>query len=107
MAAQTQTTKKKFDKFKYAYGQILRGYLDSGKAQQFVITNVHVREWIGVLSYFKKKEYIVDFKLGDTIQTACDLGIKGFNPEKVDDEQYIRYGNGVINNFVKETAKAA
>lgn len=103
--AQQQTKQRKFDKFKYAYGQIVRGYLESGKAEKFVITNVHVREWIGVLSYFKKKEYIVNFKLGDTLETACDLGIEGFNPEKVDEEQYIKYGNGVLNNFLKEMAE--
>lgn len=104
--ATNNNTQKKFDKFKYAYGQIYRGFLESGKAEKFVITNVHVREWLGVLSYFKKKEYIVNFKLGDTIETACDLGIEGFNLDKVDQEQYLKYGNGVLNNYLKEVAEA-
>lgn len=101
----TQTNQRKFDKFKYAFGQIYRGYLESGKSNKFVITNIHVREWLGVLSYFKKKEYIVNFKLGDTLETACDLGIEGFDLNKVNEEQYLKYGNGVLNNYIKEIAE--
>ena len=44
----------------------------------------------------------MDFKLGDTVDTACDLGIIGFNLDNVDEEQYLKYGNGVLNNFNKE-----
>lgn len=44
----TQQQERKFDVFKYAYGQIYRGFLESGKASKFVITNIHVREWKGI-----------------------------------------------------------
>jgi len=103
----TETTQnnnngKKFDVFKYAYGQIFRGYLESGKAHKFVITNIHVREWKGILSYFKKKEYIVDFKLGETLETACDLGIIGLNEENI---PYPKYAEGVRKNMEKEQAE--
>lgn len=95
----TQSNNKRFDVFKYAYGQIYRGFLESGKAKKFVITNIHVREWKGILNYFKGKEYIVDFKLGDTLETACDLGIEGLNEENI---PYPKYAEGVKRNLEKE-----
>lgn len=100
----TQQQERKFDVFKYAYGQIYRGFLESGKASKFVITNIHVREWKGILNYFKKKEYIVDFKLGETLETACDLGIEGLNEENI---PYPKYAEGVKNNLEKELAEQA
>lgn len=103
----TETTQqnngKKFDVFKYAYGQIYSGFIKSGKANKFVITNIHVREWKGILNYFKKNEYIVDFKLGDTLETACDLGIIGLNEENI---PYPKYAEGVRKNVEKELAEA-
>ena len=93
---------KKFDVFKYAYGQIYSGYLKSGKAEKFVITNLHVREWKGILNYFKRNEYIVDFVLGDTIETACELGIIGLNEENI---PYPKYAEGVRKNVEKEMAE--
>jgi hypothetical protein len=79
-----------------------RGFLESGKADKFVITNLHVREWKGILSYFKKKEYIVDFKLGETVDTACDLMVAGLNEENI---PYPKYAEGVRNNLAKELAE--
>ena len=102
MTTEQTQQKKKYDKFKLCYGAIYRGFLENQGAEKFVITNLRVREWLGPLSYFKKKQYIVDFKLGDSIETACDLGIVGFNLDNVDDEQYINYGKGVKKNFEKE-----
>ena len=83
MTTAQQTNNRKFDVFKYAYGQMYRGFLESGKADKFVITNLHVREWKGILSYFKKKEYIVDFKLGETVDTACDLMVEGLRKHPI------------------------
>lgn len=100
----TQQQERKFDVFKYAYGQIYRGFLESGKSDKFVITNIHVREWKGILNYFKKKEYIVDFKLGETLETACDLGIEGLNENNI---PYPKYAEGVKNNLEKELAEQA
>ena len=103
MATAEQTTNnRKFDVFKYAYGQMYRGFLESGKADKFVITNIHVREWKGILSYFKKKEYIIDFKLGETVETACDLMVEGLNEENI---PYPKYAEGVKNNLEKELAE--
>ena len=100
--AQNNNNGKKFAVFKYAYGQIYSGYLKSGKAEKFVITNIHVREWKGILNYFKRNEYIVDFMLGDTIETACDLGIVGFNEGNI---PYVKYAEGVRKNVEKEMAE--
>lgn len=97
-----QNNGRKFDVFKYAYGQIYRGFLESGKSDKFVITNIHVREWKGILNYFKKKEYIVDFKLGDTVETACDLGVEGLNEDNI---PYPKYVEGVKKNLEKELAE--
>lgn len=102
MTTAQQTNNRKFDVFKYAYGQMCRGFLESGKADKFVITNLHVREWKGILSYFKKKEYIVDFKLGETVDTACDLMVEGLNEENI---PYPKYAEGVRNNLAKELAE--
>lgn len=107
MTTTQQTTQnnnngKKFDVFKYAYGQIYSGFLKSGKAEKFVITNLHVREWKGILNYFKRNEYIVDFVLGDTVETACELGIIGLNEENI---PYPKYAEGVRKNVEKEMAE--
>lgn len=102
MATAQQTGNRKFDVFKYAYGQMYRGFLESGKADKFVITNLHAREWKGILSYFKKKEYIVDFKLGETVETACDLMVEGLDEENI---PYPKYAEGVRNNLAKELAE--
>ena len=102
MTTAQQTNNRKFDVFKYAYGQMYRGFLESGKADKFVITNLHVREWKGILSYFKKKEYIVDYRLGETVETACELMVEGLDEENI---PYPKYAEGVRNNLAKELAE--
>lgn len=96
------TQKKKYNPYKMALGAIYRGYLESDKAEKYVITNLRVREWKGILNNFKKRQYIVDFKLGDTIETACDLGIIGFNFDNIKDEDLVKYCNGVVDHMKKE-----
>ena len=98
----TVTKMKKYNPYKMALGAIYRGYLESDKAEKYVITNLRVREWKGILNNFKKRQYIVDFKLGDTIQTACDLGIVGFNFDNIKDEDLVKYCKGVVDNMKKE-----
>ena len=98
-ATQQNNAPRKRSFVTYAYGQIYRGFLESGKAQKFVVTNIHVREWKKILGWLKRNKYIVDFKLGDTIETACDLGIIGFNENKL---MYEKYLNAIKANMEKE-----
>lgn len=103
---QTMTaTEQKQDKsyVTYVYGQIYRGYIESKKKRKFKITNIHVREWRKILGWLKKNEYIVDFKLGDTIETACELEIKGFNSKNL---LYKKYLEGIDKNMAKENGAA-
>lgn len=99
MTKETKQNKKSF--VTYAYGQIYRAYLDSGKQAKFTITNIHVREWKKILGWLKKNEYIVNFKLGDTIETACELQVEGFNEENLIYENYLK---AIERNRLKEVA---
>lgn len=83
----------------YVYGQIYRGYLESEKATKFKITNINVRRWGKILGWLKKNEYIIDFKLGDTIETACDLEVEGFDGENL---IYVNYLKAIERNMAKE-----
>lgn len=83
----------------YVYGQIYRGFLESEKATKFKITNINVRRWNRILGWLKKEQYIVDFKLGDTIETACELEIEGFDGENLIYENYLK---AIERNMEKE-----
>lgn len=83
----------------YVYGQIYRGYLESKKAKKFKITNINVRRWNKILGWLKKNEYIVDFKLGDTIETACELEVEGFDGKNL---IYINYLKAIERNMANE-----
>jgi len=83
----------------YVYGQIYRGYLESEKATKFKITNINVRRWGKILGWLKKNEYIVDFKLGDTIQTACELEVEGFDGDNL---IYVNYLKAIERNMANE-----
>ena len=95
--------KKKSSYVSYVYGQIFAGFLKSNKGTMFKITNIRVREWKRILGWLKKNEYIVDFKLGDTIETACELTVEGFNEEKT---MYPNYLKAIEENVLKEQAEA-
>ena len=88
----------------YVYGQIYRGYLESEKATKFKITNINVRRWGKILGWLKKNEYIIDFKLGDTIETACELEVEGFDDENL---IYVNYLKAIERNMAKEKEQAA
>lgn len=83
----------------YVYGQIYRGYLESDKATKFKITNINVRRWGKILGWLKKNEYIVDFKLGDTIETACELQVEGFDGDNL---IYVNYLKAIERNMANE-----
>lgn len=83
----------------YVYGQIYRGYLESEKATKFKITNINVRRWGKILGWLKKNEYIVDFKLGDTIETACELQVEGFDGDNL---IYVNYLKAIERNMANE-----
>lgn len=83
----------------YVYGQVYRGYLESGKANAFKITNINVRKWNKILGWMKKNQYIVDFEMGDTIETACDLYVAGFNEK---DLLYVGYLKAIERNMKAE-----
>ena len=85
----------------YVYGQIYRGFLESDKAKKFTIKNIHVREWKKILGWLKSNEYIVEFKLGDTFETACELEIEGFDAENL---IYVNYLKAIERNMAKEVA---
>ena len=85
----------------YVYGQIYRGFLESDKAKKFTIKNIHVREWKKILGWLKSNEYIVEFKLGDTFETACELEIEGFDSENL---IYVNYLKAIERNMAKEVA---
>jgi hypothetical protein len=87
----------------YVYGQIYRGYLESKKAKKFKITNINVRRWNKILGWLKKNEYIVDFKLGDTIETACDLEVQGFDGDNL---IYVNYLKAIERNMANEKKQA-
>lgn len=87
----------------YVYGQIYRGYLESEKATKFKITNINVRRWGKILGWLKKNEYIVDFKLGDTIETACQLEVEGFDGNNL---IYVNYLKAIERNMANEQKSA-
>lgn len=95
----TQEQQKKSSYVSYVYGQIFAGFLKSNKGTMFKVTNIRVREWKRILGWLKKNEYIVDFKLGDTIETACELTVEGFNTEKT---MYPNYLKAIEENIAKE-----
>lgn len=90
---------KKFNKVSYVYGNVYRAYLDSGKSDHFLLKNVRVREWGGILYWMKKNNYIQDFVYGDTLETAGECAISGFNEE---DKIYTKYLNAIEKNFLNE-----
>lgn len=100
--AATEQQRKRNNYFSYAYGQIYAGYLKSGKAETFKVTNVAVREWRGILGWLKKKQYIVDFKLGNTVETAAELEVTGFNDE---DKMFEKYLEAIERNVLAEQPK--
>lgn len=107
--AQEQVQEKQLNKkpgslVTYVYGQLYRGYLESEKATKFKITNINVRRWNKILGWLKKEEYIVDFKLGDTIETACELEVEGFDGENL---IYVNYLKAIERNMAKEKEQAA
>lgn len=102
-AAQDKQEKKRASKVAYVYGQIYRGHLESGE-NTFTIQNIHVREWKNILFWLKKNQYIVNFKLGDTIETACQLSIEGFDSDNLIYEKYIE---AVKRNMINETQEVA
>ena len=83
----------------YVYGQIYRGFLESDKATKFKITNINVRRWGKILGWLKKNEYIIDFKLGDTIETACELEVEGFDSKNL---IYVNYLKAIERNMQNE-----
>ena len=99
MTQQQTTDKKKTSLVTYAYGQVYRAYLESGKKRKFKITNIHVREWRKILGWMKKHEYIIDFKLGETIETACELEVEGFNEKNLIYKNYLK---AIERNFEAE-----
>ena len=91
---QEQTNKKSY--VCYVYGQIYSGYLNSGKQTVFLIENVHVQEWRRILNWLKKNNHIADYALGDTIENAAKVVVKGFNENN---KIYTKYLLGVEKNL--------
>ena len=87
----------------YVYGQIYRGYLESNKGTKFKITNINARRWGKILGWLKKEKYIVDFKLGDTIETACELEVEGFDGDNL---IYVNYLKAIERNMLNEQKSA-
>ena len=96
-------TKQQKSYVTYVYGQIYRGYIESDKGTKFKITNIRVREWKRILNWLKKKEYIIDYKLGNELETACELEIEGFNGENLIYKNYLK---GIDKNIAKEKQAA-
>ena len=98
-AKQMDKTEHKKNYVTYVYGQIYRGYIESNKGTKFTITNIHVREWKRILNWLKKKEYIINYKLGNELETACELEIEGFDGENLIYKNYLK---GIDKNMAKE-----
>ena len=98
-AQQEKLNKRPGSLVTYVYGQIYRGYLESDKATKFKITNINVRRWGKILGWLKRNEYIVDFKLGDTIETACELQVEGFDGDNL---IYVNYLKAIERNMANE-----
>lgn len=80
----------------YVYGQIYSGFLQSGKTKVFLIENVHVREWKNILEYLKRENHIADYAMGESVEDAGKLVVKGFNTKNL---IYKKYLKGIEKNL--------
>lgn len=98
--------KPRFTERAYIYGQLFRGYVESDLADKYTIENINVRKdtWKKYLFGLVKNGYIRSFRLGNTIETACQLTIYGFNGEKL---LYEEYCQGIIKNMKEEKNKVS
>lgn len=94
----------RFSEHAYIYGQLFRGYVESDMADKFTIENINVRKdsWKTYLFALVKNGYIRAFKVGRTIETACELTIYGFNGEKLLYEEYCKK---IVKNMKEELEK--
>lgn len=91
----------RFTEKAYIYGQLFRGYVESDLADKYTIENINVRKdsWKQYLFALVKNGYIRSFRIGKTIETACQLTIYGFNGDKLLYEEYCK---GIVDNMKKE-----
>lgn len=92
----------RFSEKAYIYGQLFRGFVESDLADQYTIENLNVRKdsWKQYLFALVKNGYIRSFRIGRTIDTACQLTIYGFNGEKLLYEEYCK---AIVKNMKEET----
>lgn len=94
----------RFSEKAYIYGQLFRGFVESDLADQYTIENINVRKesWKQYLFALVKNGYIRSFRIGKTIDTACQLTIYGFNGEKLLYEEYCK---AIVKNMKEETVQ--
>lgn len=102
--ARDKDGKAKYSKVAYVYGQIFVAYIENDMQDKFTLVNKDVRTWKQILFYLVRNGIIKNFKLGDTIETACELTITGFDGENLMYENYLK---GIIKNLQKEETKEA
>lgn len=96
----------RFSEKAYIYGQLFRGYVENDLSDKYTIENINVRKdsWKQYLFALVKNGYIRSFRIGKTIETACQLTIYGFNGEKL---LYEEYCQGIIKNMKEENKVSA
>ena len=92
---------KKFNLVKYVYGQLYRGYLESGKSKEYTVTNLKAQTWTYVLKKLQSEKKIENFEIGNTYETAFDVKVKGFEEK---DMWYKPYLNAIKKSVESEVA---